>query len=641
VIHTEGAMRLEFPKARRALAWGLAAVVIAALLVAWGAGHARGLLLHAITARTGRQARIDGPFALHLFTRHPVLRAQQVALGNPPWMAAGLTARVQDLTLRLRWQMSLLPLTLARVEARGVELTLVRDANGYANWHLGKEPGHGPPLVRGLEVPDAHVTLHDERRHLDFDGVVSALDRSDLGAPGGLTMHGRGRLNGRAATFTLEGEPLVSVRRGTPYHFSVQETSGEARLSAHLEVPRPFDLRSVHGPFEVSGPTFADLFYLVGLHVPQTGPFTLQGSFEREQKRFVYRDMVAHSGQSDLRGTLQVDSSSGRPQVSGGLSSHFLQLSDLSRPRPAASPEDAPQTPRPINVAALRRSDWNVTFSAATLKVGPEVLKPVNAALSIQQGVVRAQQVHAGVAGGQITADARLDVTPRVPQGSVEVRLQELELADLAPPSHPGFSGRLSARAKLTGEGTSFHDILSTANGNAAALLPGGELPKSAAELTSLDLNGILGTLLKSREQTPIRCGVASFEVEDGVAATRSLLLDTQNVLITGSGQVHLDTQTLDLTLQGHPKHPRLGLNSAIAIRGPLRHPEIRLAGKAELVQAGAAAGLGIALTPLAALLAFINPGLAHNADCAQLLEEVHSGAGVPAEKLANAPQAR
>jgi AsmA family protein len=635
-------MTFESLKSRRALAWGLAAGTLAAVLLALAASHARGFLLHVITTRTGRAARIDGPFELHLLTRHPALQAQQVAIGNPPWMAPGLTARAQALTLRLRWQLSLLPLALERLEAQGVELTLVRDANGYANWHLGKEPGHGPPLVRGLGVPDARVTLHDERRHLDFEGIVSAQDNSDLGDPAGLTVKGRGRLNGRAASIALDGEPLAAVRRGTPYHFSLLETSGDARLTAHLEVPQPFDLRSVHGPFEVSGPTFADLYYLVGLHLPETRPFTLHGSFERQLKRFVYRDMVAHAGQSDLAGTLQVDSSSGRPQVSGGLRSNFLQLSDLSRPAAATapSPEAAPQSPHPFNVAALKRSDWNLTYRAETLKLGTQVLKPASAALSIQRGVVRAQQVQAGLAGGQISADARLDVTPRVPQGTLEVRLQELELADLAPPSHPGFSGRLSARAKLTGEGASFHDLLGTANGTAAALLPGGEVPKTAAELTSLDLNGIMGALLKSREPTPIRCGVASFDIQDGVAAARSLLLDTQNVLITGTGQVHLDTQTLDLTLQGHPKHPRLGLHAAVAIRGPVRHPEIRLAGKGELVQAGTAVGLGIALTPLAALLAFIDPGLAHNADCAQLLEQVHSLAGVPQEKLANAPQA-
>src|SRR5580692_10137383 len=109
-------MTLEFLKTRPALAWGLAVVVVAALLLAWGASHARGFLLHLVSARTGREARIDGPFELHLFTRHPLLRAQQVAIGNPPWMAAGLTARARELTLRLRWQLALLPLTLQRVE---------------------------------------------------------------------------------------------------------------------------------------------------------------------------------------------------------------------------------------------------------------------------------------------------------------------------------------------------------------------------------------------------------------------------------------------------------------------------------------------------------------------------------------------
>jgi AsmA family protein len=641
---SRGEMALEFMKigqvrGLRALAWGLAGVVLAALALGWAASHARGLLLHLIIARTQREARIDGPFELHLLTRHPLLRAQLVAIGNPPWMEAGVTARAQVLTLRLRWQLSLVPLALQRLEAQGVELTLVRDEAGYANWHLSREgPGRGPPLVRGLDVPDADVTLRDQRRHLDFSGVVSALDHSDLGEPGGLQMHGQGRLNGRAATFAIEGEPLASVRRDTPYHFALQESSGEARLSAHLEVPHPFDMRSLHGPFEVSGPTFADLYFLVGLHLPQSGPFTLSGSFEREQKRFVYRELAAHFGQSDLGGTLQVDSSTGRPQVSGGLKSHLLNLSDIGKASQASAPGLAADTPHPLNVAALKRSDWNVTFNAGALQLGSQLLKPASASLSIEQGVLRAQQVRAGLAGGEIAAEARLDVTPSVPQGTLEVRLRGLQLSELHPSDRPGVSGELSARAKLTGEGKSFHDLLSTANGTAAALLPGGTLPAAAVELASLDLNGVVGALLKSRAPTPIRCGVVSFEVQDGVAVTHTLLLDTQDVLISGSGEIHLDSEALDITLQGHPKHPRLALHSPVLIGGTLRHPQVRLEGKGALVQAGAAVALGVALTPLAALLAFVNPGLAHNADCAQLLEEARASVAAPAAKVAQAP---
>ena len=627
----------------RIAAWTLLAVIVlGAAGLLWGERHARVLILHLVTARTGREARIDGPFSLRLFTRDPLLSAQQVLIGNPPWMDPGVTARAQALTLHLTWQLSLPPLRLQHIEAQGVELTLVRDAQGHANWHLGPEgAGRGPPLIRGLDVPDAHVTLSDARRHLDFTGVVSALDHSDSGEPGGLRIRGEGRLNGRAASFALEGDPLAAVRPGMPYHFVFREASGEARLTAHLELPRPFDLRSLHGPFEISGATFADVYFLVGLHLPETGPFTLAGGFEREQKRFVYRDLAAHFGGSDLGGTLQVDSSSGRAHVTGGLSSRFLLLSDIGRGNSAAASATAaaPATPHAqVNIAALKRGDWNITFRAAALQLGSQILRPASASLSIEQGVLRAEQVQAGIAGGEITAEARLDVTPNPPQGTLELRLRDLELAELTPSGRSGFTGRLSARMKLTGEGRSFHDLLSTANGTVAALLPGGTLRESTAELTSLDVNGALGALLKSHEQTPIRCGVASFEVQDGVAAARTLLLDTENVLVSGNGQVHLDSEALDLTLEGHPKHPRLGLHSAVSIRGTLRQPQVRLAGKGALVQAGAAIGLGIALTPLAALLAFINPGLAHNADCAQLLE-AGATAGVPTEKVAQAPR--
>jgi uncharacterized protein involved in outer membrane biogenesis len=641
-------MALEFLKAWRARglrtgAWTLlAAVVLFAAALAWGESHARTLLLHLVTARTGREARIEGPFALRLFTRDPVLNAEQVLIGNPPWMEAGVTARVQVLSLHLKWQLSLPPLRLQHVEAQGAELTLVRDAQGHANWHMGPQgPGRGPPLVQGVDVPDAHVTLRDERRHLDFNGVVSALDHSDSGEPGGLRIRGQGRLNGRAASFTLEGDPLAAVRANVPYHFEFRETSGAARLTAHLELPRPFDLRTLHGPFEIMGPSLADVYFLVGLHLPESSPFTLGGGFEREQKRFVYRDLAAHIGKSDLGGTLQVDSSGGRAHVTGGLSSHLLLLSDFGKgsSAPAAAAEPAPEAPpAPINIAALKRSDWNVTYKAAALQLGSQVLKPASAALSIEQGVLRVQDLHAGLAGGEITAEARLDVTPNLPQGTLEVRVRELELAELTGSGRSGFGGRLSARVKLSGAGRSVHDLLSTANGTAAALLPSGTLRESTAELTSLDLNGALGALLKSHEQTPIRCGVASFDVQDGVAAARSLLLDTQNVLVSGGGQVHLDSEALDLTLQGHPKHPRLALHSAVSIRGTLRHPQVSLSGKGALVQAGAAVGLGIVLSPLAALLAFIDPGLAHNADCEQLLEEARAMGGVPAERLAQAP---
>jgi hypothetical protein len=93
-----------------------------------------------------------------------------------------------------------------------------------------------------------------------------------------------------------------------------------------------------------------------------------------------------------------------------------------------------------------------------------------------------------------------------------------------------------------------------------------------------------------------------------------------------------MDTEALDLTLRGRPKKPQLALHAAVAVGGTLRHPQVRLVGREVAAQAGAAAALGVLLTPLAAVLAFVNPGLQRDADCAALLAQANlpAAAGEP-----------
>jgi hypothetical protein len=111
------------------------------------------------------------------------------------------------------------------------------------------------------------------------------------------------------------------------------------------------------------------------------------------------------------------------------------------------------------------------------------------------------------------------------------------------------------------------------------------------------------------------------------VLSARTVVFDTDKALITMTGDARLDSQELDFTLRGHPKTPALALHSAVAVGGTLAHPQFRLAADHAVAQAGAAAALGVTLAPVAAVLAFVNPGLAHDADCEALLG---SAAGEP-----------
>jgi len=57
-------------------------------------------------------------------------------------------------------------------------------------------------------------------------------------------------------------------------------------------------------------------------------------------------------------------------------------------------------------------------------------------------------------------------------------------------------------------------------------------------------------------------------------------------------------------------------------VRGTLSHPSAGIQTSSTVVQAAAAVALGVLLTPLASVLAFVDPGLAKDADCAALLAE-------------------
>jgi hypothetical protein len=63
-------------------------------------------------------------------------------------------------------------------------------------------------------------------------------------------------------------------------------------------------------------------------------------------------------------------------------------------------------------------------------------------------------------------------------------------------------------------------------------------------------------------------------------------------------------------------------VRSPIAVRGTLLKPAVGLNTGNAIGQGGAAVGLGALLGPLGAVLAFIDPGLAKDADCGALLAQ-------------------
>jgi hypothetical protein len=106
-----------------------------------------------------------------------------------------------------------------------------------------------------------------------------------------------------------------------------------------------------------------------------------------------------------------------------------------------------------------------------------------------------------------------------------------------------------------------------------------GAMRASMAEMTAATLRGLGLTLTKSSQETPVRCGVATFRAQNGVLHAERIVIETEPIVITGAGTVRLDTEVVDLTLRGEPRKPRLlRLRRPVSLQGSLKHPLVKVA---------------------------------------------------------------
>jgi uncharacterized protein involved in outer membrane biogenesis len=296
-----------------------------------------------------------------------------------------------------------------------------------------------------------------------------------------------------------------------------------------------------------------------------------------------------------------------------------------------------------LQVERVRGMDATVHYRALTVVAQKVPIRHLDFTLRLKNGVMDIQPLSLTLPQGQISGTVKIDASRDVPDVSLDLRLNSIQLAEFRPRnSAPPATGTLVGRIQLHGRGSSVHDAASTADGVVTIAVPHGEVREAFAELTGIDIARGLGLLLAHNQQEAgIRCGVANFQAQHGVLKAKDIVFDTDTVLITGKGDIDLRSEKLDLTMNGQPKKFRFfRIKSPIALGGTLRKPSIGLKPGNTPAQAGVAVALGTLLTPVAAALAFIDPGLAKSADCSALLNEA-KGHGAPVKQAEVSSAAR
>jgi uncharacterized protein involved in outer membrane biogenesis len=653
---------------RAALKWvgiGIGAVIVVALvcLALFDWNRLREPISKLASEKSGRPVRIEGDLDVHPFSLNPSISVSKLVIGNPKWVAQARPddakadlATIQLINLRL----ALLPLlrgdlVLPELIVDQPKLFIYRAADGRANWQSDRKPVETAPsqppnlpAIRKLVIRDGKIDLIDEVRKLTLSGVLTA-NESNANDRRPFHIRGSGSFNKAPFDLQVDGNSLLHVERRKPYPFEVRVRAGDTKLDMTASVLRPFDLRRVQADAKMSGDDLADLYLLTGLALPNTPPYQVSGRLERNGPRVAFTNVQGKVGDSDVHGNLTVDTSGARPRLDAKLASRTLDIDDLAAPLGAAPSIKKGETvsrkekllaqrmleqkklfpDAKLQVNRVRGMDGALQYRADSVKTNKIPLRHVSMDLKLENGVMLLAPIAFEMPQGKISGRVEVDARPLDPVTTFDLQLAGVQLSQFKPAKSDvsPLDGVLVARVKGKGYGDSIAKVMATTDGMATAVLPHGEIREAFAELTGINVSRGLGLLLtKDQEHTDIRCGVADFKVQNGTMQAQNLVFDTQNVLITGKGTIDLKQEALDLEIKGNPKKLRLlRLRSPVDIKGPLRKPTIGIEAEKAIGQGGIAAAIGAVVAPLAAVIVFVDPGLAKDANCGALLAEANA----------------
>lgn len=635
-------------------------------------------LARTITSKTGRPATIAGDLKVHLFSWQPSAEIDGLSLANPHWA----DRRVMFSAQRIVVSVSLTHLlgghlVLPRLEISNPEVNLERDAKGRASWELGSEsgtPNHDSkplklPTIQRLTIENGKLHVVDQIRKLAFNGTLVAADKSGVAAekdgtrdPQAFKVRSAGTLNEKPFRLDADGGPLLDIEPDKPYSFTAHLTASDIDLDAQVTVVKPFDLSDLDAKFTIAGDDLADVFYLTGLALPNTPKYRLSASLHVDGTLFTADDLKGRLGSSDLEGKLQVQTSGDRPKLTGKISSRNLRMVDLAPTLGEGAPESTEAARKPptsqaveahavdetaeetpstaadgtlfpdadLQVNRVRGMDADIAYRAASVVAPKLPMKEVSFHLVLNDGVLTLDPLSFVLDAGKFSGKVRIDARKDVPVSEIDMRLANVDLSQFksATAQQAPLAGVLSGRFKFHGTGASVHKFASTSDGSVSVVIPHGRINDAIAELTGINVLKGLGLLIsKDQSQADIRCGIVDFKDRAGVLNTTTVYMDTSHVLITGRGNINLSSETLDLALQGDPKSiTLLRLRSPISLHGTFLHPAVGIQAGKVAEQVGIATALGALLTPAAAALAFIDPGLAKDKDCSTLLSQAAAG---------------
>jgi AsmA protein len=513
----------------------IVAVLIAAVIALWlivNPNDYKGRIEAAVRTSTGRDLSLTGNIHLAIFPSI-ALELGPAMLGNPPGFPSSQPfASLQRVALRVR-VLSLLhhQLDVGRIEIDGLDLRLLKNAQGEGNWAMpsGKTAAPAPQNSSSMT----------------------------LGGIGGIVVR-----NGRVSYQDM----VVNDANVTIGH-----------VAAGVSVPVKWNIVVTTGagarPIPLSG----------------------TAALEYDAKSARLSSLDARIDDSTLRGNAAVtDLRTGAMSFDLAIDKIDLDRyltpatkSSKAAVQPAAAPaggQSAGQTELPTSALKTLQLHGKLAIGAAT--VYGMRLSQIDVGITADAGVLHIAPAAAKLYGGSSTGNVTLDARGTVPLLHLDESLASIDvqplLVDFAKFSR--ISGRGNVTLNVTAQGNTTAALMSSLSGHATANLTNGAIQGidvwSAINSAVTLVQGHSIPATGAGNSTRFDAFKASADLANGVAATRDLDLSSGDLRITGQGTANLVSGALGYHINATIlKSPTAGVtltNIPLVITGTMKSPSVR-----------------------------------------------------------------
>jgi len=391
---------------------------------------------------------------------------------------------------------------------------------------------------------------------------------------------------------------------GKPHAVRVVVDYDRTRLEAAGNATIDKDAPHFDGTVNLSGDTLHTLADLVGYSAHSFGPYKISARITADKAGVNANDVAMKLGKSAFRASLAADTRKTRPQFTAKVHGLPVHLEDIGAKawipanvekrvvEDARSSEKGEQATLDRDARVLTRIlqafNLNLDLTFDEVSSAGEVIGRAELKARLDAGQLTVNPASLWIGQGRFSAEIQVDARGKVPQYAVKFEGTGFDYGPLmraVDPQTP-HHGTLDLSMDIKTSGPP-ETLAENATGSLDALI----LPK-AQQAGALDVLGasvlrLLMRTLDPNSQSQLNCIVGSFDVDNGIATSRIVLLDT--TLARVAGELVVDYRTREMRGRFAPRSKRPQLFSVvpgITVGGTLDAPDIGVSPQSVVISA-------------------------------------------------------